>query len=318
MEEMNEFEEIEDRVKESGAKPKRKLGKKGKIILAVVLPIVLVIGGGGFYYAAFHPMRWNVQEKPIVKLPTKYEGNISMFPFLIPYSCDNKTPLKKYWLREYFKDYLEGYRVNETVDNITLTINNTWFSGYPGWIQSLYFNITLRSSTYIEKVAFVSDATYIEKLGNVASTVIIPSKASEKYVEKTLNAVFYNVTVFEVQRNNISLSLLDVVHIDNREVNKTLPYNFTAYIETKDKIYKMKFVFNLTNELEPYLDLQDLYVKYNGFYVPGATYFCYNSTWGKVIISNHLVPGTQYYFIEKNGVLSSIWTPRQVQYGRGI
>ena len=284
-----------------------------KILLAVVLPIVLVVGGGGFYYAAFH----SAPEKPVVKLPTKYEGNISIFPFLMPYSWDNKTPLQKYWVREYSK----GHILNESVDNITLTLKppyGIWFSGCPGWMQDFSFNVTLKSSTYIEKVAFVSDATYIEKLGNVASTVIIPSKASEKYVEKTLNAVFYNVTVFEVQRNNISLSLLDVVHIDNREVNKTVPYNFTAYIETKDKIYEMNFVFNLTNKLGPYLDLQDLYVKYNGFYVPGATYFCYNSTWGKVIISNHLVPGTQYYFIEKNGVLSSIWTPRQVQYGRGI
>ena len=284
-----------------------------KILLAIVLPIVLVIGGGGFYYAAFH----SAPEKPVVKLPTRYAGNIYLFPFNFDYSYKNKTPLQKYWVREYSK----GHILNESVDNITLTIKppyGIWFSGYPGWMQDLSFNVTLKSSTYVEKVKIISDATYIEKLGNVASTVIIPSKASEKYVEKTLNAVFYNVTVFKVQRNNISLSLLDVVHIDNREVNKTVPYNFTAYIETKDKIYEMKFVFNLTNEWGPYLDLQYLYFKEGDNYsIPGATYFCYNSTWGKVVITDHLVAGTQYYFVEKDGVLSEIWTPYQVKYGRG-
>jgi len=32
---MSEIEEIKDKIKESGAKPKRKMGKKTKIILAV-------------------------------------------------------------------------------------------------------------------------------------------------------------------------------------------------------------------------------------------------------------------------------------------
>ena len=290
-----------------------------KILLAVVLPIVLVIGGGGFYYAAFHPMRENVQEKPIVKLPTKYAGNISIFPFLMPYSWDNKTPLQKYWVREYSK----GHILNESVDNITLTLKppyGIWFSGCPGWMQNLYFNITLRSSTYIEKVAFVSDATHIFMLGFSPIVSMDHSPKYNKYIVKDVGAPggYYEIMVLKLQKSNVFINgISDELSIYQRN-NTTLPYNFTAYIETKDKIYKMKFVFNLTNKLGPYLDLQDLYVKYNSFYVPRATYFCYNSTWGKVVISNHLVPGTQYYFIEKNGVLSSIWTPRQVQYGRGI
>ncbi len=60
----------------------------------MVLPIVLVIGGGGFYYAAFHPMRENVQEKPIVKLPTKHVGNVYIFPFDRAYTLSNDAPLR--------------------------------------------------------------------------------------------------------------------------------------------------------------------------------------------------------------------------------
>ena len=282
-----------------------------KILLAIVLPIVLVIGGGGFYYAAFH----SAPEKPVVKLPTKYAGNIYIFDTIeIDYTYHNDTPLAKYWEREYLK---MGHIWTISTNNINLTIKpyGLGFVGVPSWMQDLSFNITLKSSTYVEKVKIISDATYIEKLGNVASTVIIPSKASEKYVEKTLNAVFYNVTVFKVQRNNISLSLLDVVHIDSRDVNKTVPYNFTAYIETRDKIYEMKFVFNLTNQYFPLLNLWTLYHEHDSYYIPGATYFCYNSTWGKVVITDHLVAGTQYYFVEKNGVLSRIWSPYEVRNG---
>ncbi len=274
-----------------------------KTLLAIVLPIVLVISGGGLYYAAFH----SAPEKPVVKLPTKYAGNIYLFPFNFGYSYKNKTPLQKYWVREYSK----GHILNESVDNITLTLKppyGIWFSGYPGWMQDLSFNVTLKSSTYIEKVAFVSDATYIEKLGNVASTVIIPSKASKEYVVKTSNADFYNVTVFKLRKSNVSIQASDFVDIDSRDVNKTVPYNFTAYIETKDKIYEMKFVFNLINKWGPYLDLQDLYYMGNySFYIPGAKYFCY-TPYGKskVVISNHIVPGTKYFFAEKDGVLSAI------------
>ncbi len=284
--------------------------KKTKIILAIVLPIVLVVGGGGFYYAAFHPMRENVQEKPIVKLPTRYEGNISIFPFLGPYSYDSKTPLKKYWLREYFKDYLEGYRVNETVDNITLTINNTWFSGYPGWEQHLAFNVTLKSSTYIEKAIFISNATYIYELGNFPTAYLSYPPEYSKYIVKRVDVpqYYYDLVVFKFEKSNVSIQATDFVDIDGGDVNKTVPYYFTAYIETKDKIYEMNFVFNLTDEWEPYLDLQDLYYMGNySFYIPGSKYFCY-TPYGKskVVISNHIVPGTKYFFAEKDGVLSAI------------
>ena len=291
--------------------------KRTKIILAVVLPIVLVVGGGGFYYAAFHPMRGNLQEKPVVKLPTKYEGNISIFPFLGPYSCDNKTPLKKYWLREYFKDYSERYRVNETVDNITLTINNTWFSGYPGWLQQLSFNVTLKSSTYIEKVIFISNATYIYELGNFPVVDLSYPPEYSKYIVKKVDTFYgyYELIAFKFQKSNLTLNFSDFASTPQRVTNATMPYYFTAYIETKDKIYEMNFVFNLTNKLEPYLDLPDLYGKYDSLYIPNATYFCYNSTWGKVVISDHLLPGTKYYFVEKDGLLSSIWNPQHLING---
>ena len=289
-----------------------------KILLAVVLPIVLVIGGGGFYYTAFH----SAPEKPIVKLPTKYEGNISIFPFLAPYSCDNKTPLKKYWLREYFKDYSERYRVNETVDNITLTINNTDFvrdfvGNSVGWQQNLVFNVTLNSSTYIEKVIFISNATYIYELGNFPDAHLDYSSAYKKYIVKKVDTFYdnYELIAFKFQKSKLTLHFSDFASMFQRITNATMPYYFTVYIETKDKIYEMKFVFNLTNKLEPYLDLWKLYIKYNSLYIPNATYFCYNPTWGKVVISNHLIPGTKYYFVEKDGLLSSIWSPQQVING---
>ena len=318
MEEMNEFEEIEDRVKESGAKPKRKLGKKGKIILAVVLPIVLVVGGGGFYYAAFHPMRENVQEKPIVKLPTKYVGNVYIFPFNRAYTLSNDTPLEKYWQREFYK----GRVWTISKDNITLTITPRGgeFEGAKEY-QLGQFYVTLNSSTYIEKAIFISNATYIYELGNFPAVNIdynidYPSEYN-KYIVKKVYGFYnsYELIAFKFQKSNVSMRFLNVVDIPQRVTNATLPYYFTAYIETKDKIYEMNFVFNLTDEWGPYLDLWDLYIKYNSLYIPNATYFCYNPSWGKVVISNHLVPGTKYYFVEKNGVLSGIWNPQHLING---
>ena len=229
----------------------------------------------------------------------------------------NNTSLAKYWKREFYK----GRVWTISKDNITLTImpRGGEFEGDKEY-QFGHFYVTFNTSTYIEKAILISNATYIYELG-AFPTVGIKGHLSEynKYIVKKVDAPtgYYELMFFNFQKSNVSIHFLDIVDIPRRN-NTTLPYNFTAYIETKDKIYEMKFVFNLTNELGSYLDLQYLYFKNGDNYsIPGVTYFCYNSSWSKVVISNHLIAGTQYYFVEKNGVLSSIWTPYQVKYGRG-
>ncbi len=285
---------------------------KPKNLLAIVLPALLVIGGIGFYYSASH----SVAEKPVVKLPTKYVGDVYIFPFNIEYTYGNETPLAKYWEKEFYK----GRVWTISKDNITLTIRpiNGECQGSREY-QSYFFSVVLNSSRYIEKVKFISDARYIEKLGNCASVLISPGPEDRKYIEKDLGTSSgdYELMILKLQKNNVSIHINNYLHIDERRVNDTLPYNFTVYIETKDKIYRMEFDFNLTDEWGPYLDLWLLYHKNNfSYYIPGATYFCYNSSWGKVVISDHLVAGTQYYFIEKNGILSEIWSPYEVRNGR--
>ena len=98
--------------------------------------------------------------------------------------------------------------------------------------------------------------------------------------------------------NMANFSFLCHTEVDYvKSTNVSLPYNFTAYIETQNKIYKMEFMFNITDKHYPYLD---------SYYdnITGAKYFCYLN--GNVVISNHIVDGTQYYFMEKNGLLSKI------------
>jgi len=275
---------------------------------------VLVIGGGGFYYTAFHSDQDKTPEKPIVKLPTKYVGNVYIFPFNRAYTLSNDTPLEKYWQREFYK----GRVWTISKDNITLTITPRGgeFEGAKEY-QYGQFYVTLNSTTYIEKVIFICNATYIYDQGDFPDAHLDYPPAYEKYIVKEVDTFYgyYELIAFKLQKSNVSMRFLSVVSIPQRNTNATLPYYFTAYIETKDKIYEMNFVFNLTDEWGPYLDLWKLYIKYNSLYIPNATYFCYNPSWGKVVISNHLLPGTKYYFVEKDGLLSSIWSPQQVING---
>ena len=89
-------------------------------------------------------------------------------------------------------------------------------------------------------------------------------------------------------------------HIDMRKTKEPLPHNFTAYVETKDKIYRFEFRFNIAAKYYPFIELRHTYD------IPNATYFCYIPTENKVVISDHIVDGTKYFFVEKDGFLSRI------------
>jgi len=102
---------------------------------------------------------------------------------------------------------------------------------------------------------------------------------------------------------------MDYVHIDERKTKEPLPYNFTAYIETKDKIYRFEFRFNITANYYPFIELWHTYV-------PNATYYCYIPLENKVVISDHIVEGTKYFFVEKDGKLSRIVDINKYHYGK--
>jgi len=95
------------------------------------------------------------------------------------------------------------------------------------------------------------------------------------------------------------LSARTMWHIDMRKTKEPLPYNFTAYVETKDKIYRFEFRFNITAKYYPFIELWHTYV-------PNATYFWYIPSENNVVISDHIVDGTKYFFVEKDGFLSRI------------
>ena len=279
--------------------------KKTKIILAIVLPIVLVVGGGGFYYAAFHPMRGNLQEKPVVKLPTKYVNALRYWDYGDEYRLyHNGTPLAEYWEREYLRTHLW----NISTGNITLSIYPLYIIG-DSESESVALNITLRSRGYLEGVKYVLDGTEseIKNHGDIMVLLVESKNVSQDRVDYK-DWTWATAEIFKFQDRNISFWTHAYFNLNERKVNGTLSYNFTAYIETKEKMYEMKFVFNLPNEHYPFLDLQDLYYMGNySFYIPGAKYFCY-TPYGKnkVVISNHIMPGTKYFFAEKDGVLSAI------------
>ncbi len=273
------------------------------VAIAIIIPALLVIGGAYFY--SITPTR---PEKPVVVLPTKYVGNIYYFDYSAPYTTfENKTPLSEYWEREYLKNRTWTISAN----NITLTIvpvDLECLGDYES--QFPRFLVVLNSSEYIEKVTYISDARYIEEKNGVTAVLIdVPEEYSNRVVKKLIGyRNSYEVVIFNVQQSNFTMKTYSYADIYERRVKAPLPYNFTAYIETKDKVYEMKFVFNLLDEHYPFLDLQDLYYMGNySFYIPGAKYFCY-TPYGKnkVVISNHIVPGTKYFFAEKDGVLSAI------------
>lgn len=284
---------------------------RGYVIMAIIAPTLLVISGVYLYsITATHP------EKPVVVLPTKYVGNIYYFDITSEYyTFDNDTPLSHYWYQEFLK-LCNWPTINIT--NISVTVTPQYL-GYEGTRnhQGLSFYVLLNSSEYIEKVTYISDARYIEEKNGATSVFFdVPEEYSNrvtKYLAGYGNS--YKVVIFNVHQSNFTMKTYSYADIYERRVKGPLPYNFTAYIETKDKIYRMEFIFNLTDEPYPLIDLYELYHLGNDtFDIPGATFFCYNSTWGKVIISDHFVKGTEYYFVEKNGTLSEIWSVEEVKY----
>lgn len=270
--------------------------KHSRILIVVVSFLIILLLVSAYLYATgFFDKK---DKKNLVVLPPKHIDKLYYFYDNSYFGNNNTTPLTHYWLDEYYR--LHSWSIQK--DGLNLTI-------YPGYVigsqveEVIYFAVTLNASIYVEKVKYISDAIGMAKEnGGFVGTQIV----AENYEDKKISYGYVNLPedygVGEwnlYQFNMANFSFLCHIGVDThmKNTNASLPYNFTAYIETQDKIYRMEFMFNITDKHYPYLDPY-----YDN--ITGATYFCYVS--GNVVVSDHIVDGTQYYFMEKNGLLSKI------------
>ena len=280
--------------------------RKARIILAVIIPLLFVTSG--YYYfithLITHPLQTHVK-KELVAMPEVYAGDIYVFQTTDGWvTCHNDTPLSGYWMREYLKNHTWSI----SVDNISLTLRPQYpeFGGVGGvgGFGVMALKIILNSTRYIERVKYISNGTEmaIKNGGDISVSLVEGEGYKREYTRYLYLPGDPNVAEIEswhIGMSNVSFECMDYVHIDERKTKEPLPYNFTAYIETKDKIYRFEFRFNITANYYPFIELWHTYV-------PNATYYCYIPLENKVVISDHIVEGTKYFFVEKDGKLSRI------------
>jgi len=274
--------------------------KKARIILAVIISLLFV--SSGYYYLVTHPPQTHVK-KEIVAMPVVYAGNLTYLDYTdYGVTYGNDTPLAKYWRAEYLKTHT--WSVER--DGISLVI-------YPKYIigdyetEAIGFIVVLNSSKYIERVKYISNGTEMAiKNGGDISVELVDGEDYEdkreyvRYLNLPGDPSVAEIVSWHVGISNVSFECKDYVHIDERKTKEPLPYNFTAYIETKDKIYRFDFLFNITAKYYPFIELWHTYD------IPNATYFCYIPSENNVVISDHIVDGTKYFFVEKDARLSRI------------
>ena len=268
--------------------------KHSRILIGVIsLLVVLILVGAYLYATGFFD-----KKKDLVVLPPKHIDKLYYFDWGSYFDNTNTTPLTHCWLDEYYR--LHTWSIQK--DGLNLTIYPEYVTGT--FVEEMIsFVVTLNASRYVEKVKYISDAIGMAmENGGFVSTFIV----AENYEDKRISYGDVNLPedpsvgewkIYKFNMANFSFLCHAYVHNDMKYTNASLPYNFTAYIETQNKIYKMEFMFNITDKQYPYLD---------SYYdnITGAKYFCYLN--GNVVTSNHIVDGTQYYFMEKNGLLSKI------------
>ena len=273
--------------------------KRYKVLITAIALIVAVMMIGAYPYATGF---FNEKKDLVVLLPK----HIDKLYYLYPYGDNYPALIIHYWLGEYHR--LHTWTIQK--DGLNLTIYPEYVTGDDEF-ESISFVVTLNASTYVEKVKYISDAMGMAKEnGGFVETQIV----SENYEDKRISGEDVNLPedpsveewkIYQFNMANFSFLCHAYTDIHMKHTNASLPYNFTAYVETKNKIYKMEFMFNITDEHYPYLEPEYNYTTGATYFnITGATYFCYVD--GNVVISDHIVDGTQYYFVEKNGMLSKI------------
>ncbi len=276
---------------------------KKAAVFATIAVLLLVLGAGSYIYMNQH----KVVKKELVAMPVVYAGEIYIFdPIEEWVTFHNDTPLSSYWMREYLKNHTWTI----SVDNISLTLKPD-VPGFEGTIDfgGMALHIQFNSTQYIERVGYISNATEMAiKNGGFINTELVDEEDYEnkreyvRYLNLPGDPSVAKIEVWYIGMSNVSFECMDYVDIHMRNTKEPLPYNFTAYIETKDKIYRFDFRFNITAEYYPFIYLRDGWEPY----VPNATYYCYIPSENKVVISDHIVEGTKYFFVEKDGFLSRI------------
>ena len=275
--------------------------KHARISIVIVSIIVMLLLVSAYLYAT----GFFDKKKELVAVPPKHIDNLYYFYWGSYFDNNNSTPLTHYWLDEYYR--LHTWTMQK--DGLNLTIYPEHVIG-DSKTESIYFVLKLNVSRYVEKVEYVSDATGMaKKNGGFLSTMI----EEDNYADKKIAHGDVNwpgdpsVGEWDIYKFNMAnFSFLCHIGVnDMKYTNASLPYNFTAYIGTQNKIYRMEFMFNITDEHYPYLEPEYNYTTGASYFnITGAKYFCYVN--GNVVVSDHIVNGTQYYFIEKNGLLSKI------------
>ncbi len=282
--------------------------KKDKIfiIMTITIPALLILSMVYFYNAGYFSSPAQ-EKKPVIYLPTKWLGEIYVFnPINERMTYHNSTPLARYWMNEYLKNHTWTI----SVGNISLTLKPEYPElegvGGIGGSGEIGLQVILNSTQYIGWVKYISNGTEmaIKNGGDVAVYAVEVNYRdkieSVKEIALPRDPSVAVVHTINFGMSNISFLCMDYVNIHERNTNITLPYNFTAYVETRRVIYRFDFRFNITNKYYPFIGLWESY------YIPNATYYCYIPSEHKVVIADHLVDGTKYFFVEKDGRLSKI------------
>ncbi len=282
---------------------KNEMWKRSKvfIIITITIPALLILSTVYLYNAGYFrsPMP---EKKPVIYLPTKWVGNLTYLYFgEEDVTYDNLTPLANYW----YDEYLKTHTWNVSCDGISITIHPDYITG--DWeSEMMELKIVLKSTTYIGQVKYISNGTEMA-IKNEGCVWVKMEEINYRYKIRNTKEISLlgdpsvaDIHTIDFKMSNISFACTNNVDIDTRNTNATLPYNFTAYVETKDRIYRFDFRFNLTNKHYPFIDLDYLSE------ITNATYYCFIPSEDKVVISDHLVDGTKFFFIEKDGRLSKI------------
>ncbi len=255
------------------------------VVIGVIVAILLF--GGSWYYAFYI-------SKKIVKVSPVYVDNTEYIPNEdYPRTIGNRTILRDYWVREYAKTHTW----NASYDGFKVSIHPDYILDY-----QIFINVTIKSRNYVEKITQRAE---------------LPGKVAEIYV-------FGNYKDHTAVKNRPRRYIASTTKVDGKNalMNEQMrlyfggymgsySFRFTINFETNDSIYVFTYIFNISGMSYPFLEYElpdDPDPGYHVEHLKNATFFCY-TPYGKrkVVVSDHVVYGTEYFFAEKNGNLSYIY-----------
>ena len=124
---MSEMEEINDKIKESEAKPKRKLGKKGKIVIIGTVVVIVIIISAMLYTTLSAPPEKYWKPKSVFAMPDIDWNNINGSYILERTAVDNDG----------FKGYI-GAKDENTIFSVKIIIKISSYDYDPNDYDSLW------------------------------------------------------------------------------------------------------------------------------------------------------------------------------------